>query len=138
MVIKNMNSEGLNKEEFPGKWNVDLGWFQDNNCSFLTLAQDHLCSKCRRRLKKETRPEDVIKTISTCCSKKDNFINADMSILSSVFRYFLANGNRPVEMNTLSRELAEKRGSVAGTSPEVLYRLLSTEKYYGIKNVDVR
>ena len=128
-----MNSEETNNGWLGERWNIDLDWYQANGCSFLTLAQDYLCLRCRKRLKKETKPEDIIKSVSTCCSKKGDFIRADMPVMSGVFRYFLANGNKPVELETLSKELSERRGTIAGTSPEILHRLLIHDRYYGLR-----
>lgn len=129
-----MNSEGIQTGDFPGKWNIDLNWYTENDCSFLTLARDHLCTKCRKRLKKDTKPEEIIKTIVSCCSKKSDYNRADLPVLTSVFRYFLANGNKPVEISTMAEELAQQRNSPAGAFPQVLYQLLNNEKYYGIKS----
>jgi hypothetical protein len=130
-----MNSEETNNEWRHERWHIDLDWYKANGCSFFILAQNYPCPRCRKRLKREAKAEDVIKAVSTCCSKKENFITAGMPVMSSVFRYFLANGNQPVALETLSKELSEWRGTIAGTSPEVLRRLLVNDRYYGITTV---
>jgi len=130
-----MNSEEINNGWLKEQWCIDLNWYQSNGCSFLTIAQNYLCPKCRKRLKKETKSEDIVKTASTCCSRKDDFIRSDMPVMSSVFRYFLGNRNQPVELETLSKELSERRGTSAGTSPEVLHRLLINDRYYGLRKL---
>jgi hypothetical protein len=130
-----MKNEEINNGWLQEQWCINLNWYDANGCSFVTLAQDYLCLRCLKRLKKEAKPDDIIKTVSACCSKKDDFIRADMPVMSSVFRYFLANGNQPVELETLSQELSERRGTTAGASPEILRRLLINDRYYGIRTL---
>jgi hypothetical protein len=128
-----MENEVINNEWLHEKWHIDLEWFRANDASFYTLTQDYLCTKCRKKIKREAKAEDIIKSTSTCCAKKDDFITADMPVMSSIFRFFLSNGNEPVELEALSRELSERRGTIAGTSPEVLRRLLLHDRYYGVR-----
>lgn len=130
-----MNSERINNEWLHERWHIDLDWYKANDCSFFVLAQDYLCPKCRKRFKKEVRDEDVMKAVSTCCSKKEDYITAGMPVMSSVFRFFLANSTQPVELEVLSKELSKRRDTIAGTSPEVLHRLLASDRYYGIRPV---
>jgi hypothetical protein len=130
-----MYRDPTNDEWLRERWNVDLEWYRANGCSFTALTQDYLCTRCRKKLKKEAKPEDIIKSLSTCCAKKDGFIHAEMPVMNGVFRYFLANGNQPVELETLSKELSDKRGTLTGTSPVTLHRLLANDVYYGLRPV---
>ncbi len=130
-----MNSEGINNDWLKERWHIDLDWHRANDCSFFTLMQDCLCPKCRRRFKKEGKAEDLVKAITGCCGKKEDYITGNMPVMSSVFRFFLGNGNQPVAIGVLSKDLSERRGTIAGTSPEVLRRLLANDRYYGLRVV---
>jgi hypothetical protein len=120
-------------------WFIDLEWLEQNNRSFLALAEGCLCPKCTKQLKKgkgEIPATDLIVTIKDCCSQKPGFIASRSPILESVFRLFLANGNQPLNLEELGRQLAERRGGdTQRTSAEVLSRLLRNERYYGLRLV---
>ncbi len=109
------------------------------NRSFFTLVQNYLCPKCRERLEAgeaEIPAGELLSTIRDCCSKTPEFITPKLSLLESVFRLFLANGNQPLDSEELGKQLRERcSGGSYRTSAEVLSRLLSDEQYYGIRQV---
>ncbi len=75
-------------------------------------------------------------TIKDCCSKTPGFITGELPILESIFRLFLANGNQPLDLEELGRQLSDWRGgNTYGTSPEILFRLLNKDQYYGLRQV---
>ncbi len=121
------------------RWFIDLDWLEQNNRSFLALAQGCLCPKCLGRLeggKKQFSPADLLANIRDCCSKTPEFFIDRPPILERVFRIFLANGNQPLGLEELSEQLAERRGGAPQrTSTEVLFRLLGNERYYGLRQV---
>jgi hypothetical protein len=121
------------------RWFIDLDWLEQNNRSFFALAQGCLCPKCRERLeegKGEISAADLMANIKDCCSQTPGFITDRLPILESVFRLFLANGNQPLDLEKLGRQLAERRGGIPQrTSVEVLSRLLGNERYYGLRQV---
>jgi hypothetical protein len=119
-------------------WCIDLDWLEQNNRSFLALAQGYLCPKCRQRLEKgkSFSPADLIDNIRDCCSKDPQFFGDRSPVLESVFRVFLANGNQPLGLEELSQRLAEHRGgNPQHISTEVLSQLLKNERYYGLRQV---
>ena len=122
-----------------GRWFIDLDWLEQNNRSFLALARGCLCSKCTKRLKEgkgEISAADLLSKIKDCCSKTPGFVTDRSPILESVFRLFLANGNQPLSLEGLSKQLAERRGGdTQRTSVGVLSRLLRNERYYGLRQV---
>ena len=122
-----------------GRWFIDLNWLEQNNRSFLALAQGCLCPKCRERLevsKGEISAADLLATIKDCCSKTPGFVTDRSPILESVFRLFLANGNQPLDLKELGKHLTERRGGAPQrTSVEILSRLLGNERYYGLRQV---
>jgi hypothetical protein len=121
----------------PGpRWFIDLDWLEQNNRSFLVLAQGCLCSRCRERLgesKGEISAADLISNIRDCCSQTPEFITDRLPVLESIFRIFLANGNQPLELEELGKQLSEWRGDSRRTPAEVLSLLLRNERYYGLR-----
>ena len=98
-----------------------------------------MCPKCRERLKAgegKISAADLLSAISDCCSKTPGFITPRLPILESIFRLFLANGNQPLDLEKLGRQLSEWRGGDTHcTSTEMLSRLLSADQYYGLKQI---
>ena len=131
------DKEDIKTDQPAPKWFIDLDWYQQNSRSFLTSAQRCLCPKCRERLKiKEgkTKVTSLLSAFKKCCSKTPEFVTYKLPILESIFRYYLANGNQPLELEELGRQLSERRsGDSYGTSVEMLTRLLRNDQYYGLR-----
>jgi len=123
----------------PGpRWCIDLDWLEQNNRSFLVLARGCLCPKCRERLgegKGKISAADLISNIRDCCSQTPGFITDRLPVLESIFRLFLANGNQPLDLEEMVKQLSEWRGDSRRTPAEVLSRLLKNERYYGLRQV---
>ena len=119
------------------QWTIDLNWLKTNKRSFSTLAGDSLCAKCRKKLKADTtevKPADLLKAVQSCCSKNNDFITASVPFQESIFRIFLANGNKPLTQEELGKQLTQRRGADASrTSFAFLSRLMQNDDYYGIK-----
>ena len=135
-----MNKEDIDTQQPKPGWFIDLDWFPRNNRSFAALAWDCLCPACRERLKagqEEITATDLVATLRDCCSKTPGFINGELPIRESIFHLFLANGNQPLDLEELSRQLSEWRGGDSyRTSPEILSRLLESDRYYGLRQVE--
>ncbi len=130
-------NEDIATEQVRPRWFIDLDWFQQNDRSFSTLAQSCLCSECRERSKGEISAADLLTTIKDCCSKSPGFITTELPILECIFRLFLANGNQPLDLGELGRQLSEWRGrDTYRTSAEILSRLLKSDQYYGLRQVE--
>jgi hypothetical protein len=127
----------MTNEKAAQRWFIDLDWLEQNNRSFLALAQGCLCPKCRGRLEgseKQFSAPDLMTNIRDCCSKTPGFFTERLPVLESIFRLFLANGNQPLDSEELGRRLAERRGSAhQRTSVEVLSHLLGNDRYYGLR-----
>jgi hypothetical protein len=132
--------EDVNTDQIEQCWFVDLDWFQSNNRSFSMLAQRCLCAKCRQRLKmgrEEIPADEILAAIKDCCSQEPHFITGELPILESIFRLFLANGNEPLYLEELGRQLSEWRiENPYNTSVEVLSRLLESDQFYGLKKAE--
>ena len=137
MISDFVDKEDTNTNQVSPCWFIDLDWHQRSNRSFLALAQGCLCPKCQERLKGEIAAADLLATIKGCCSKTPNFITGELPILESIFRLFLANGNQPLDLEELGRQLSEWRGGdTYRTSVEILSRLLASDQYYGLRQVN--
>ena len=130
----------MTNEQPVGRWFIDLDWLEQNNRSFLALVRDCLCPKCAKRLKEGKRKilaTDLIANVKDCCSQTSGFITDKSPILESVFRLSLANGNQPLDLEELSKNLLEWRGGdTRRASVEVLSRLLGNERYYGLRRIE--
>ena len=128
--------EDMATEQLRPGWFIDLDWYQGNERSFFSLAQGCLCPNCRGKLKAEISAADLVTTIKDCCSKTPGFITAEVPILESIFRLFLAHGNQPLDLEELGRQLSDWRGGdTYRTSAEILSRLLRNDQYYGLRQV---
>lgn len=138
-MVEEDNKEEIVTDQAEPRWFVDLDWYQLNNRSFVALAETCLCPNCRKRLKAEggeVSATELLATIRDCCSTAPGFITGELPILESVFRVFLANGNRPLSLEGLGEQLNERRGGDAyRTSAEILPRLLRSDQYYGLSQL---
>jgi hypothetical protein len=120
-------------------WAIDLDWLKANNRSLTALAGGALCSKCRKKLKidmGEVKPAELLKSLKSCCGKSPDFITPTLPLQESTFRAFLANGNEPMTLDALGKQLSERRGVDAyRTSSAILSRLLAHDQHYGLRQV---
>ena len=137
MTLNNMDKESIDTDQVESHWFIDLDWYQQNNRSLLVLAQGCLCTKCSERLKGgEISVADLLSAIKDCCSKTPGFITRKLPVLESIFRLFLATGNRPLDSEELGKQLSEWReGDTYCSSPEILSRLLESDQYYGFRQI---
>jgi len=135
----NVDKEEISTDQPKTRWFIDVDWYVQNNRSLYTLAQSYLCPDCTKQLSKEGKEISVdalLSTIKDCCSHAPGFITDHLPILESVFRFFLANGNQPLDLEELGEQLSEWRGGdTYRTSADILFRLLSIEQYYGLQEV---
>ncbi len=139
-VYTEEDAEEVSAEQEEPCWSIDIDWFEANNRSLIALVRGSLCEKCRKRLDSEGKLNslgDLLATIRDCCSNEPSFISGELPIMESVFRLFLANGNQPLDLIELGRQLSERRGvDTYRTSVEILSRLLKNDRYYGIRPVE--
>ena len=135
--MKPIVKEDITTDQIRPRWFIDLDWYRQNNRSFLALAQGCLCPECGERLKEgEISAADLLITIKDCCSKTPGFITDKLPILGSVFRLFLANGNQPLDLKEMGKQLSDWcGGETYRTSARVLSRLLDSDQYYGLRQV---
>jgi hypothetical protein len=131
-------SEGMTSQS-ETLWAIDLNWLKTAGRSFSVLAKESLCAKCRKKLKAdvmEVKEADLLKTIKGCCSQSPDFIAHGLPFQESIFRIFLANGNKPMTLGELGEQLNQRLGLDANrTSVTFLSRLMKNDQYYGIKSL---
>jgi hypothetical protein len=124
-------------EQPKARWFIDLGWFQQNSRSISVLLESRLCAKCRKQLDAGgKKPTDIklLSKIKDCCSQAPEFNTGRLPILESAFRLLLANGNQPLTLEELGKQLTEKRGGdISRTSEGILSRLLQSDHFYGLR-----
>jgi hypothetical protein len=132
-------TEETTDDQLKTRWFIDLGWYQQNNRSISALAQNSLCPKCAKQLcteRKEISANKLLAAIEGCCSNSPDFITDRLPIMAGIFRLFLANGNQPLDLEELGKRLSERHGGdVYRTSPEILFRLLKHDRYYGLQQI---
>jgi len=134
-----MEREDFSTDQPKTLWHIDLDWLQQHRRSILALLRGCLCPACRRELKIEQHniPESELMTrIKDCCSHNPGYITGQLPIMESLFRFFLANGNQPMSVEEIGRQLSERRGGdISRTSEQILLRLLRNDRYYGFQPV---
>ena len=134
-----VKEEEITAEQTKTRWFIDPNWYEQNNRSLYFLAQGYLCPKCAKQLKakgKETSLSKLLSNIKDCCSHAPGYITEQSPILESIFRIFLANGNQPLDLDELGKQLSEWRGGdIYRTSIETLTRLIENDQYYGLRQI---
>ena len=131
-----IQGDKITTEEAEPRYFIDQNWYQGNERSLIALVQSRLCPACRSRLEtggKRGRTSDPLARVVECCSKNEDFFNPRLPVMESVFRLFLANGNQPLSVEEIWEHLLEMQGgSPLSLSPQVLRRLLDSDRYYGL------
>ncbi len=138
-LVNSVDNGEIDIDQASPRWFIDWDWYQQSNRSFIALARGRLCLECNKRLKPEPgeiNAADLLATIKGCCSGVPGFITPRLPILESIFRIFLANGNQPLDVEKLGQQLRQWwGGDTYRTSPEILSRLLASDQYYGLRQV---
>ncbi|MHB0856334.1 MAG: hypothetical protein ACYC5M_02045 [Anaerolineae bacterium] len=125
------------------KFHIDMEWWRANKRDIRVYVREALCDECREQYEsfmdvgeidwvdedtgEVSRVDGLWESLRTCCSGKPSYINPSTPIVESVFRTFLANGNKPLSIRELY-ELLDRR------PPETLLRMLTGgQVYLGIR-----
>jgi hypothetical protein len=131
----------LVKPTLANRFHIDYSWWQRNEREWRVYLLSHLCPEHRAALESlpadslldwvdpdtgEVRRIDGIQhALITHCSLQPDYISPTTSLVDSVFRVFLANGNTPLT----AAELAERINRPATT---ILKTLSGNRVYKGI------
>jgi len=127
------------------KFHIDFRWWEKQNRDIRVFMLDHLCPECGDAVgslsevtmidmvdseaAEVTRVDAIWEAIRACCSLKPGYITPNTPLLDSIFRLFLANGNRPLSVLELYERLDRR-------PPETILRVLTKGRVYlGIKPV---
>jgi len=134
-----MTKDDITADQSSMRWSIDPDWYPQRGRSISILLQNCLCQECRKKLNGEggqTSDAELINRVRECCSQSPDFITGQMPVLESIFRFFIASGNKPMTIEELGKQLGERRGGdISRTSAEVLLRLLKNDRYYGFHPV---
>jgi hypothetical protein len=132
-----MMEDDNGKDQPEVRWFIDPNWYPERGRSISALLQGCLCIDCHKQLareEKEAHESELRRRIKECDSHSSQFITAQMPILESIFRFFIASDNEPMTAGELGRQLSERRGGdISRTSEEILLRLLKNDRYYGFR-----
>lgn len=148
-------------EDEKSRYYIDEKWFTAHNKSFRAVAQTRMCPICRKKLGTEVQERvptidgrgrvvyemravpfasNPLSEIRKHCSKESGYLTAETPVLEALFRVFLANGNQPIDLETIRDQLTEYVPSSdrpRGFSPELLERMLDTDSSYGLQRFDM-
>lgn len=127
------------------KFHIDLQWWEKQNKEIRVFLRDLLCPVCSKTVgaspdvkmvdmidpetAEVTRVDAIWEAIRACCSLEPDYITMDTPLLESIFRLFLANGNKPLSVVELHERLDKK-------PPETILRMLTKGRVYlGIRPV---
>jgi hypothetical protein len=127
------------------KFHIDFSWWEKQNKEIRVFLRDLLCPKCHETVgasadvqmvdmvdpetAEVTKADAIWEAIRACCSLQPSYITVDTPLLDSIFRVFLANGNKPLSVLELHERLDKK-------PPETILRMLTRGRVYlGIRPV---
>jgi hypothetical protein len=144
-------------EEEKPRYYIDEKWFTEHNKSFRAVAQTRMCPSCRKKLGTEVQERvptidqrgrvvyemrsvpfasNPLTEIRRHCSKESGYLTAETPLVEALFRVFLANGNQPIDLDTIREQLATyvpPGERPRNYTPELLQRLLETDNRYGLR-----
>ncbi len=125
-------------------FHIDFDWWQADDRSWRVYLRSLLCEEHKETFsaQEEDLRMDVIDPITaevrtvdglqhllmTHCARQPDFVTARTTLVESIFRIFLANGNQPMTAN----ELAHRLGRPAHT---ILKTISGPRVYRGIRPV---
>jgi hypothetical protein len=99
---------------------------QEHQIAFSSIGDNTYIDWVDKDTAEVTSVDGLQHTLMTHCAKQPNFISANTTLVDSVFRTFLANGNAPMS----SQELSKHTGKAADT---ILRTLLGPTVYKGLR-----
>jgi hypothetical protein len=117
---------------------IDMDWYREKGRSFMSLATRRLCPSSQKRVPKTE--STLFKTFKQCCSKSEHYVEPTMPLLEIIYRIFLANNNQPQSLKQLNEKLLRFSNSSNDNrdiSIAKLKQIISNDRYYGLRAVDV-
>ncbi len=120
------------------KYRIDLEWYEASARSFQNMIEsrinemDQVPPKGAKKRKGGGVPSMVD------LAKIEGFVNPDLPLLEAAFRLLLVHENKPMDVEQLGEELAERGVGIRDSrviTPETLVRVLDSDDYYGMRRV---
>lgn len=148
-------------EEQKPRYYIDEKWFTVHNKSFRAVAQTRMCPSCRKKLGTEVQERvptvdgrgrvvyemrsvpfasNPLSEIRKHCSKENGYLTAETPLLEALFRVFLANGNQPIDLDTIGEQLTAYTTSSErprAYNSELLAKMLFSNNSYGLTEFEV-
>jgi len=119
-------------------FHIDYEWWERQGLHISVELRAHLCQEHRavfsehfdtekidwidQKTGEVTQVDGLQHVLQIHCSKQPDYINERLSLIDTVFRVFLANGNTPLSCKEL--------GSITGHLPEKILRTLAGRRVY--------
>lgn len=125
-------------------FHIDFEWWQDHDNNWRVFLKGFLCEDCKEVYKDSngnrivdwvdpqtaevTQVDGILHCLITHCANQPDFITEKTTLVDSVFRYFIANGNEPKTVE----EIAETIDKPAIT---ILRTLTGPKVFKGIRPI---
>lgn len=121
---------------------VDQGWYERHGRSLEHMIESRVAVMELPPAKSGTkRSKAVSKGLSLeRLAKIEGFVSPDQTILEAVFRLLLVHENKPLEVEQIAQELAERGIGVRDARvirPDVLLKMLDHDRHYGITRATI-
>jgi len=119
------------------RYAVDMGWYKEQERSFMLLAKGRLCPAAHKKLPKSEA--GLLNTFKQCCSKWDGFMTPNMALLEMIFRIFLASGNKSLSLEQIQAKLQQRLSDTSDSrdiSIPKLKRIIDDDRFYGVKQIN--
>jgi hypothetical protein len=134
--------KSLIKPKLTTPFKIDFDWWKKHDRDWRVYLRSFLCEEHQQMFENMDNDENIDwvdpetgevtqvdglqHVLTTHCAKQENFLNSKMALVDSVFRVFLANGNKPMT----PEELGETLNRPAST---ILRTLSGLRVYKGIR-----
>jgi hypothetical protein len=136
--------KSLIKPKLTTPFRIDFDWWKKHDRNWRVYLRSFLCEEHQEMFEnmdndemidwvdpetaEVTQVDGLQHILITHCAKQDDFLNSRMALVDSVFRVFLANGNKPMT----PEELGETLNRSAST---ILQTLSGVRIYKGIRPI---
>ena len=128
------NVDGASEGPLP-RYIVDEGWYEREGRSLAHAIESRIASIEMPQAKPKRRGKAAQKTSTfEDLAKIEGFVSPGLTVLEAVFRLLLVHQNKPMDVDQIGQELAERGIGVRDSriiNPDVLVRMLDRDSYYG-------
>ncbi len=138
MILVEVKRISLVKPTLKTCYHIDFDWWQQNDRDWRVYLRNYLCPEHQAAFAEietsemvdwvdpETaevqRVDGIQNILITHCAKQQSFITQQTTLVDSIFRLFLANGNTPLTPEELAAQL--------GRDPNTILRTISGARVY--------